>query len=182
MALTDAQREQLRVIAQTLHALSDDAHGRVRTFRNLVLAAIVILSIGLFAVAIGQDNPPWLPIRAGASTSGPTVWQVELVGALGGMLAGLAGLLKLPGFTGPYSLPATLALLNLPAGALTGLLGALWMQNSLVGSVKPQEGTALLAYVALFGFAQEAVTRFADKRGSRLLGEATGSAPNTNSP
>jgi hypothetical protein len=177
MALTDSQREQLRMIAQTLHAFSDDAHGRVRTFRNLVLAAILILTIGLVAVAVGQGNPPWLPIRAGSSTSGPTVWQVELVGALGGMLAGLAGLLNLPGFTGPYSLPATLALLNLPAGALTGLLGALWMQNSVLGTVKPQDGAALLAYVALFGFAQEAVTRFADKQGKRLLGEATGNPP-----
>jgi hypothetical protein len=177
MVVTQEQREQLRIIAQTLHALSDDAHGRVRTFRNIILGAIVILTLGLIAVAVGQGNPPWLPVRADSTTVGPTIWQIEVVGALGGMLAGLASLLKLPGFTGPYSLPATLALLNLPAGALTGLLGTIWLQSGVLGSVEPQSGYVVLAYTALFGFAQEAVTRFADQSGSRLLGEAQGKAP-----
>jgi hypothetical protein len=67
-----------------------------------------------------------------------------------------------------------MAALKVPAGALTGLLGAIWMQSEVFG-FKAQEGGKILAFVALFGFAQQAITAFADRQAGQLLGEARGS-------
>lgn len=175
-AKQEPPREQLQRIRQTVNQLSDDAHGRVRNFRNVVLAAIVILSIGLLIVAFDPPDEPWLPV-CGPGGSCPTIWQIELVGALGGLLAGVTALHAMQGFAGPYALPITMAILKVPAGALTGLLGALWMQNEVLGVFSAQEGTRILAYVAFFGFAQQALTTFADRQASQLLGEAGGGLP-----
>jgi hypothetical protein len=38
----------------------------------------------------------------------------------------------------------------------------------------PQDGVKILAYVALFGFAQQALTTFADRQAGQLLGQAKG--------
>jgi hypothetical protein len=104
------------------------------------------------------------------------VWQILAAGALGGALAMFFAVSKLDGFRGPYSLPMVQALVKAPVGALTGLLGALWMQNGLLGAVAAQEGGKLLAYVALFGFAQQAFMAFADRQARNLLGEARGAS------
>jgi hypothetical protein len=85
--------------------------------------------------------------------------------ALGGLLASVVALRVLDGFAGPYGLPIVMAVLKVPSGALTGLLGALWMQNAVFGVLRPQDGRKILAYVAVFGFAQQAFTTFADRQG-----------------
>jgi len=100
------------------------------------------------------------------------VWQVILVGALGGLLAAVVALRALESFAGPYGLPLVMAALKVPSGALTGLLGALWMQNAVFGVLSPQDGRTILAYVAVFGYAQQAFTTFADRQANQLLGEA----------
>jgi hypothetical protein len=135
-----------------------------------------MLSIGMGGVALDPPRHPWLPVTSGAPPW-PTIWQIELVGALGGLLAGVTALRALEGFAGPFGLPIVMATLKIPTGALTGLLGALWMQNSVFAVFKPQEGLKILAYVALFGFAQQAFTTFADRQAGQLLGEARGTQP-----
>jgi hypothetical protein len=134
-----------------------------------------MLSIGLIIVAFDPPSAPWLPVTNG-KPPWATVWQIELVGALGGLLAAVTALRALEGFAGPYGVPIVMATLKVPAGALTGLLGALWMQNSVLGVLTPQEGLKILAYVALFGYAQQAFTTFADRQAGQLLGQAKGNA------
>jgi hypothetical protein len=166
-------RELLRQIRRSLNEISDDAHGRVRNYRNIALGVTIVLSFGMLGVAFDAPNQPWLPVTHGLPPW-PTIWQIELVGALGGLLAGVVAMRALEGFAGPYGLPVVMAALKIPAGALTGLLGALWMQNSVFGVLSPQDGLKVLAYVALFGYAQQAFTTFADRQAGQLLGEARG--------
>ena len=70
-----------------------------------------------------------------------------------------------------------MAVLKIPAGALTGLLGALWMQNAVFSMLSPQDGLKILAYVALFGYAQQTLTTLADKQAADLLDQAKGTKP-----
>ena len=62
----------------------------------------------------------------------------------------------------------------MPAGGLTGLLGIVWMQSGVIGGLEMQTTPHVIAYAALFGAAQEAVTSFADTQGGKLLGSAKG--------
>jgi hypothetical protein len=169
-------RESLRQIRENLNQVNDDAHGRLRNFRNIALTITVLLSLGMIGIAFDPPHDPWLPINHGAKPW-PTVWQVQLVGALGGLLAGVTTLRALQGFAGPYGLPTVMAALKVPAGALTGLLGALWMQNGIISGLSAQDGLKILAYVALFGYAQQALTTFADRQAGALLGQAKGTKP-----
>lgn len=171
-------REMFREIRHNLNEISDDAHGRLRNYRNVVLAMTFVLVVGTGLLAADAPSDQWLPITHG-KPPWPTIWQVELVGALGGLLAGVTTLRSLQGFAGPYALPFVMALLKIPAGALTGLLGALWMQNSIFSGLQPQDGLKILAFVALFGFAQQTLTTFADKQAGELLGQAKGTQPST---
>jgi hypothetical protein len=49
------------------------------------------------------------------------------------------------------------------------------MQSEVFG-FKAQPGDKILAFVALFGFAQQAITAFADRQAGQLLGQAQGTA------
>jgi hypothetical protein len=168
-------REGLRRIRATLNAISDEAHSRLRNFRNLILWAILMLSIGLLLTWLFARGDRNLLLALKCKQEGcSTIPEVFLAGALGGLLAGMASLRNLEGSSAPYLLPMVMALLKVPAGALTGLLGILWMQHGLLGAFNPQYGGAILAYAAFFGFAQEAFTMFADRRANELLGEAKG--------
>lgn len=95
------------------------------------------------------------------------VWQAELLGALGGLAAALAGIRRLRGFRNPYNLPLVQALLKIPSGALTGLLGVVLMQGGIV-FLEPQSGGALVAYAVIFGAAQDVVTRLIDRQAGEI--------------
>jgi hypothetical protein len=77
---------------------------------------------------------------------------------------------SLSGHAGPYGLPLVLAGLKVPTGALTGLVGAMLIQNGVVGTFMAQPGPKILVYVVIFGYSQEAFTTFVDKQGKQILG------------
>ena len=95
------------------------------------------------------------------------VWQVELLGAFGGLLAALGAIQRLRGFRSPYNLPLVQAFLKIPAGALTALAGIVLMQSGVL-FLQPQAGTALAAYAIFFGVAQDVVTRLVDRKAREI--------------
>lgn len=97
------------------------------------------------------------------------IWQIELMGGLGGLFAAAASLRRVPVTGEPYGLRRFQSLLKIPMGALTGLLGILLLQNDVIEGLEAQRGASVLVYAAIFGVSQQAVTRFADKRGKDLL-------------
>lgn len=161
-------REQLRAIRVTLNSLRDESFATVRGYRNVALGAVVALTAVAIALVFDAPGDEWLPICAPEATECATVGQIEAVGALGGLLGVVAALYSFQGGSGPYALPAVLAVLKVPAGALTGLFGAMWMQSEQFG-LKAQPGSSVLAYVARFGFAQQAITAFADRHAGQIL-------------
>ena len=178
--LRGREREFVRMMREALDRDSDDAYGRVRSFRNVLLLVGVLLSVALGFLALDAPGASFLPVcptSSAQSSQCPEMWQILATGALGGALAMFFAVSKLEGFRGPYSLPMVQALIKAPVGALTGLLGALWVQNRLFSAVASQDAEKLLAYVALFGFAQQAFMAFADRQARNLLGEARGAAP-----
>ena len=71
----------------------------------------------------------------------------------------------------PYGVPVALALLKLPAGALTAILGILLVRGAFVpGLSQLDTQPQILAYAFFFGIAQQVVTRVVDERAREVLG------------
>ena len=168
----DAIREGTVELKEAIDFDSDASHARVRSFRNVLILVTAVEAILLIGVGLDPPAQPFLPICSGAAGCA-AVWQVELAGALGGLLAGVLALRSLAGYRGPYGLPVVQAVLKVPTGALTGLLGATFVQTGVIGAFMPQPGLKILAYAAIFGYAQEAFTAFVDRQAKNIMGGGT---------
>ena len=98
------------------------------------------------------------------------VAEIQVVGALGGLLSIAFGLGKIGTPPPRYNPRPAQAALKPVAGAATALVGVLLIQ---AGS--PASQSLLLAYAAAFGFGQRLLTQLVDQRASKLL-EAPGTA------
>jgi hypothetical protein len=114
---------------------------------------------------------------AATVTSGD-VWLVEFVGLLGAALAGAAALRNLRGTSTPYAVPLALAVLKLPTGAVTAVIGLLLMRADFVPGLSALDSPAqILGWAIVFGIAQQLVTRFADNQASTILESVGGRGP-----
>jgi hypothetical protein len=97
---------------------------------------------------------------------------IEVWGAFGGVVGALVALRRINGFRGPYGLQFAQVALKLPAGAFVALFALVLLQSAILPPLASVAGGKLAAYAALFGFAQESVTRLVDQQAGRLLGAA----------
>jgi hypothetical protein len=97
---------------------------------------------------------------------------IEVWGAFGGVVGALVALRRINGFRGPYGLQFAQIALKLPAGAFVALFALVLLQSAILPPLASVTGGKLAAYAALFGFAQESVTRLVDQQAGRLLGVA----------
>lgn len=161
---------------------NNDKHVRLRDFRNLLLAvsfflALVLVTIGVWhalhpaAIGLCSDAADGDRCFGGAKPTGRAVFEIEAIGALGGLLGVALMLTKLRTAPTRYNVVAAQAVLKPAAGAAAALIGVLLLQSGLIVSPVATGTAAMLAYAAAFGFSQQLLTRFIDKQGARLLGE-----------
>lgn len=176
---------QLRKIIEIGYAAVDRKHSRLRSFRNVVLGAAA--SIALFVTAfvvIVAFNPSWVPLcfrpdgpgtarvcATGSSVaSGDDVLIIALLGLLGGALAAAVAIRNLGGTATPYEVPAALAILKLPFGAMTALGMLIAIGGDFVPGLSNLDSQAqILAYALVFGYAQQLLTQLIDREGQSLL-------------
>src|SRR4029453_12223378 len=90
---------------------------------------------------------------------------VELIGLLAAAVAAAFALRGIRGTTTPYGLPVALALLKLPTGALTAVLGLLLMRGQFVPGLSALDSSAqILSWAIILGYSQQLLTRFVDQR------------------
>lgn len=161
-------------------------HQRARTFRAMILGAAVLVAGSAVALAVlGYLAPSSLPMCTATGDTCVTaggdrrldVTVVAVIGAAAGTLSGTVALRRLRGTTTPYRVPLALALLKVPTGALTAVLGVLLLRSGLAGTtLEPDSGAALLGGVVVLGLAQELLTRLADQQGQAVLDDVRGSS------
>lgn len=106
-----------------------------------------------------------------------TAWEgdiliVEALGLLAAVIAGARGLRQLEGTSTPFDLPLASAILKLPTGAITAVLGLVLMRGGFVPGLSALDNSAqILAWAVIFGFSQELFTRFADHQAQAVLGK-----------
>ena len=163
------------------YATTDAQYARLRSFRNIlsgVSIAVLCFSIGLavmgllwpetlqlcFAGTTGRVCP------TGAAPTPKDALVIEVLGASGGALAAVLAVSKMQGTSTPYSVPLALAMLKLPFGALSALLGLLLIHGRFVPGLTDLDTSGqILAYAIVLGVAQQVVTALVDRRGQELL-------------
>jgi hypothetical protein len=207
------RRAVLRDAMQVGYDAQDELYAQVRNFRNILIAGTVLLSLLVIAVCIvGALQPGTIPLcfqpsnTAGTSapltaggesfvcpsttgyTARPTggdVSIVALMGLLGGALSATFTVQKLRGTSTPYGVPVALAVLKLPAGALTAITGLVLLYGKFIPGLSELDSQGqILAYAIVLGIAQHLVTRFVDQKAEAVLrsvpskeGSPTGAQP-----
>lgn len=102
---------------------------------------------------------------------------LQLVGLIAGSVTGAAALRRVQGTSTPFSLPVALAVLKLPIGALTAVLGLLLMRGGFVPGLSALDSSAqIIAWAVLFGAAQQLFTGLVDRQAHVVLDRVGGKA------
>ncbi|MEA2311811.1 MAG: hypothetical protein QOE28_1779 [Solirubrobacteraceae bacterium] len=202
---SELDASQHDVLVAVTRAASSEARrevARVRSFRNvlLVTALVLLLLVGGLAV-VGIAAPDAIPLcfTPGTSVVCPThqaalgpgesaaaaaqriasPWDlplIELVGLMAAAVAGAVALRNVRGTSTPYSLPVALAVLKLPTGALTAVLGLLLMRGEFIPGLSALDFPAqIVAWAVVFGYAQQLLTRLVDQQAHTVLDDVGGS-------
>jgi hypothetical protein len=183
------QPGDLETVIGAVHAASSNARRetrQVRSFRNTLYATAIVLTLAAASMAlIGILDPSVLPLCF--SPSGHPVcpvgtaavpWDVPLIQLLGMVAAAVAAAVSLRNVRGtatPFSLPIALAVLKLPTGALTALLGILLMRGGFVPGLSALDSSAqILSWAVVFGYSQQLLTQFVDKQAHSVLDNVRG--------
>jgi hypothetical protein len=106
------------------------------------------------------------------------VTLVALLGVLGGGLSTALAIRGLQGSSTPYDVPVALSLLKLPSGALTALVGLLFIRGEFVPGLSQLDNQPqILAYAFLFGISQQLFTRLVDQQAQDILGKVPSKQP-----
>jgi hypothetical protein len=173
------------------HAVLDEQHARVRSFRNVIMVAAVsltLIGLGLIAVAVIEPTvlslcfePSGKPVACPSGREQPSSWDVPLVmflGLAGGALASAVAIRNVRGSSTPYMVPLSLAALKLPAGALTSLLGLILLKGEFVPGFSAVDVQAqVLAYAIVLGYAQQLATRLVDRQAHDVLDRVPSTDP-----
>ena len=176
-------------IISTYHAANSQRRRellRVRSFRNVIYMTFGLLMLVALGVALlGLVRPDALPLcfapdtarvcPTGAAPTSSDLWLIEVVGLVAAAVGGAASLRNIRGTSTPYSLPVALALLKLPTGALTAILGLLLMRGEFVPGLSALDSSAqIVSWAVVFGYSQQLFTRLIDQQASSVLQDVGG--------
>src|SRR5262249_23933663 len=144
-----------------------------RAFRNRLVVTTLLALSTTFAILVLQWRLPTAeiiqrPVGAEDVTRWALLILVMAFGAVGGLITSIPALAAMPRVKGPFNFPLQQAFLKVAVGSVTAVVGVI-----VTGSAGVTTGFAsmqALAGVALvFGAAQQAVTRFLDKRADQII-------------
>jgi hypothetical protein len=165
------------------HGAADQAHMRLRNFRNVlcVTTLLIVILMSLFVFLVSR-NPSMVPFcftpSAGhhvcpSGSPVPAPGDVVLVtglGLLGGALAAAFAIRNIRGTSTPYDIPIALAALKVPTGALTAAAGLLLLRGQFVPGLSALDSQEqILAYALVLGYAQQIFTRLVDRQAQSIL-------------
>lgn len=103
---------------------------------------------------------------------------IELIGLAAAAVAAAAAVRNLRGSSEPHGLPVALAVLKLPTGAITAVLGLVLMRGQFIPGLSALDTSAqILAWALVFGYAQQLFTRFVDQQANIVLDNVRSTKP-----
>jgi len=127
----------------------------------------------------GGEEPGEKPLENGddpqVEPNNVDVLLVISFGFAGATISGIPMLAKLRESATPYGLSIAVLALKLPAGALSAFIGITLIRGEFVpGLTQLDTGAQILAWSAIFGASQLAVTRLVDKKAWEVMSDMTG--------
>jgi hypothetical protein len=108
------------------------------------------------------------------------IFLVELIGMTAAGVAAAGAMRGIRGSSEPYGVPIALAMLKLPTGAITAMLGLLLMRGGFVPGLSALDTSAqILAWAIVFGYAQQLFTRLVDQQAHTVLDGVRGGPTST---
>ncbi|RST06427.1 hypothetical protein E2C00_01675 [Streptomyces sp. WAC05374] len=100
---------------------------------------------------------------------------VLFIGIVAAAVAAATSLRRIKGTSTPYNVPVALALLKLPTGALTAVLGLLLMRGEFVPGLQALDSSAqIVAWAVIFGYSQQLFTKLVDNQAQSVLNSVGG--------
>jgi len=128
------------------------------------------------AVPTGTAAQPQVDAVVRRTAQPADIAVVEVIGLIAASVASAAALRRIRGASEPHGLPVALALLKLPIGALTAVLGLMLMRGEFVPGLSALDTSGqIMAWAIVFGYAQQLFTRFVDQQADSVLSEVRGS-------
>jgi hypothetical protein len=122
--------------------------------------------------AQGQPKPVTADVDV-AMRENTNRWDIaliEVVGLLAAAVAAAGSLSRIRGTSTPFMLPLALAVLKLPTGALTAILGLLLMRGGFVPGLGALDTPAqIIAWAIVLGYSQQLLTQFVDRQAQSEL-------------
>lgn len=95
---------------------------------------------------------------------------VIVVGLTAASIAAAAAIRRIRGSSEPYGVPLALAVLKLPTGAVTAVMGLVLMRGQFIPGLSALDTSAqIVAWAAIFGYAQQLFTRLVDQQAHNVL-------------
>jgi hypothetical protein len=196
--LRDFERDEVVAALRAANREERDTVGRARGLRRLLTVAILLVTLGALTFAVlGWAVPDALPLcfvsqekgvlscpaNAMATARDADIEQVllltvsswdillvELVGMFAGAVAAATALRRFQTPRTSYDVPLLLALLKLPTGALSAVLGLMLLRAGLVPGFGTLDSSAqIIAWAIIFGYSQQLFTRLVDQRAQEVL-------------
>ncbi len=121
------------------------------------------------------DGPRDMDPVVKSTAQGADLLVVELIGLTAAAVAATAALHGIRGSSERYGLPVALAVLKLPTGAVTAVLGLLLMRGQFVPGLSALDTSGqILAWALVFGYAQQLFTRLVDQQAHTVLDRVRG--------
>ena len=188
------EKDRRRIISafEAANSVARKEQLRVRSFRNVIVSTTVVaILLSVLIATLGVIWPNLVPLcfqgaHSSVCATGYTIpaspdaamrWDtpvVMILGTLGAVIAAAAALRTVRGSADPHSLPVALALLKLPLGALTALLGLLLMRAGFVPGFGGNltSSAQVVAWAIVLGYAQQLFTQFVDTQAKTVLDTA----------
>jgi hypothetical protein len=97
---------------------------------------------------------------------------IALFGCLGAAVSATLSIRRLNPTFESFGIPIWLAVLQLPLGAITSIVGILLINSQFIPDFLTLDNSSqIFSYAILFGFAQLVVSRFIDQRAIQLMNE-----------
>ncbi|WP_126901526.1 hypothetical protein [Streptomyces sp. WAC 01325] len=163
----------------------------------VTVAVLTAIWPWLVPLCFAPQNPPdskdpysvVCPVYSQTLTSGPSFLFSEnftaaaeadyavvmVAGVLAASISAASALRRINGTATPYPVPVSLALLKLPTGALTAVLGLLVMRGGFIPGLSALDSSAqIIAWALVFGYSQQLFTKFVDQQGQVILDAVRG--------
>jgi len=178
-------RTKVRAVLADAIEANGDRYANVRAFRNnLILVTFALLAAVIGAAIWHAANTHFLSLctettKQGALThclggessrpNGVDVGLVAAMGGLGGLLAIAFSFSETDVAPTRYDPKTWQTLLKPVTGAAVAIIAVLFLQSGFLLKPSTETQSMFLAYAVLFGFSQQLLTSFVDKRADSLI-------------